>query len=236
MKKLFTLIAFIGLAFGANAQRHCDIQVTVTSNAPTVTSGQKYPFVFVIKNLGPDALKSSDTCQFQTIIDAGATGVSRVFGVSLAANDSLVVPDTVGMYLYSAPADSANKPICVLFVPERNNGTDSVMDPDLTNNIGCGSVTVLDVNDVVFGANSLNVYPNPAQGQANFAINLNKTANVSIRIFDMIGRQVYSNNAGNVNAGKHVYSANTSGFADGIYLYQVTVGDETKTGKFNVAK
>jgi len=43
-------------------------------------------------------------------------------------------------------------------------------------------------------------------------------------------------NAGRLNAGKHTFTVNTDNLTNGIYMYQVMVGDEQRTGKFNIAK
>ncbi|MGN6569698.1 MAG: T9SS type A sorting domain-containing protein [Flavipsychrobacter sp.] len=230
MKKLFTHIAFIRLAFAANAQRHCDLKVQAIT-PPSYTYPDSIYVGYVVTNLGPDSFKaSSDTLYY--LVNGSVIG--GYINLAIAVNQT----DTFAVKLYpsaySNPADSTRQ-LCLAMVGI-NRSADSVTDPDLTNNQSCNSIIQLDVKNVTSNISSVSMYPNPVQGLANFAVDLNQSANVSLKIYDMVGREVYMTNAGKLGAGKHTLSANTDNFANGIYMYQVTVGDETKTGKFNIAK
>lgn len=248
MKKLFTLIAFIGLAFGANAQRHANVVFThaTLTGTGSYSHGGNVPFYATVENLGPDALKSTDTLGVYLVsYDASKHGYniasSVIFpGTALNPGDSTQLVDTSGTMLKLIDwggwaADSSGQICFGLFAYNRT--ADSVVDTAVnTGAFICGSITYLDVHKFTPLYSHVTMYPNPVQSQANLDVTISQPADVSLRVFDMIGREVYTNNAGRLNTGKHTFNLNTSNFANGIYLYQVTVGDETKTGKFNVAK
>ena len=243
MKKLFTLIAFIGLAFGANAQRHCDMSVTMLqpTTAQNITSDTPFTTAVVITNNGPDVFKATDSLLYAFFINGGFLhfGASGDSIFTWEPNKVLNVGDTlqfnvsfgVGWHL------TTNTGVTYCFaISAFNRSADSVSDPNGANDAGCDSLVLLDVKNLVTSNATINLYPNPAQSQTNISINLTQSANVSVRIFDMVGREVYTKNAGKLNFGINTINVNTSNFANGVYMYQVTVGDETKTGKFNVAK
>lgn len=230
MKKLFTLIAFIGLAFAANAQRHCDLKVQAITPS-SYTYPDSFYVGYVVTNLGPDSFKaSSDTLYY--FINGSFLG--GYINVALAVNQTDTFAVKLFSNAYSNPADSSKK-ICLEMIGV-NGSADSVVDPDYTNNESCNTIIQLDVKNVTSNISSVSMYPNPVQGLANFAIDLNQSANVSLKIYDMVGREVYMTDAGKLGAGRHTLNVNTNSFANGIYMYQVVVGDETKMGRFNVAK
>lgn len=248
MKKLFTLIAFIGLALGANAQRHANVvfkSVRLTGTGQ-YSHGGYVPFYAEIENTGPDALKAADTLGVYLVsYDPSKHGYniasSVIFpGIALNMGDSTQIVDTTGTMLkmidWSGWASDSTGGIC-FGLYAYNRTADSVIDTAVnTGAYVCGTVTYLDVHKITPLYSTVSIYPNPAQSQANFDVTLSQPANVTLRIFDMIGREVYTQNPGRLNTGKHTFDINTSAFSNGIYLYQIIVGDEIKTGKFNVAK
>lgn len=246
MKKLFTLIAFIGLGFAANAQRHCDMAVTMVqpTAAQNITSGVPFATNIVITNNGPDAFKPTDSMLYAYF----ANGRFLHFG-SAGGNDSIFlygttktlnVGDTVQInanFNFGGWHTSADFGVIYCFeVAPYNNTADSMRDPNNTNDGACDSLVFLDVPKIATSNGTISLYPNPAQSQVNIGINLIQAANVSVKIFDMVGREVYTNNAGKLSTGINTVNVNTSNFVNGVYIYQVMVGDETRTGKFNVAK
>jgi hypothetical protein len=78
---------------------------------------------------------------------------------------------------------------------------------------------------------TMNVYPNPAQNEVNFAVNSGSVKEV--QIYDIAGRKV---DAFGVSA--DISSINISGYANGIYSFKVIGKDNLvlDRGKFSVAK
>ncbi len=77
-----------------------------------------------------------------------------------------------------------------------------------------------------FQLNTLNVYPNPTQGELN--IKLNNTDDIDISIYDMRGRRVY--NQFNNNKTK-IRTLNVSSLATGMYLLRVERNGNKTTKK-----
>jgi|GEM_PF-1705303 len=251
MKKLFTLIAFIGLGFAANAQHTSDLTITMTSPAAgstgTVIDTGNITLTGYVTNDGPSATKATDTL-YNFIMVGGhiisygsyvlfgnPANFGRVLNVGDTMHMTLVFP--MGTFLHNT-ADTPR--VMCLGVYAISNAADTIAD-DFTDNSSCADVIFKGtaraaVANVAAQLGSVSLYPNPVKDQANVEVNLTQAASVSVRVMDMVGREVYMQNAGKMDAGKHTFNVNTSNFANGIYMYQVTVGNETKTGKFNVAK
>jgi hypothetical protein len=79
-------------------------------------------------------------------------------------------------------------------------------------------------------------YPNPFSSSTSIPYDLNKQTEVSVRIYDILGREVKSFNAGIQTLGRHELSWNgTDNFskkvASGVYFYQVKSGNDYKVKK-----
>ncbi|MBI5474184.1 MAG: T9SS type A sorting domain-containing protein [Ignavibacteriae bacterium] len=59
---------------------------------------------------------------------------------------------------------------------------------------------------------------------------------VSLKIYDVLGREVATLVDGVMTAGEHEVQLNASNFASGVYTYRLTVGDNVATRKLIVAK
>lgn len=79
-------------------------------------------------------------------------------------------------------------------------------------------------------------YPNPYRGSTTVPFNLLERAGVTLDIFDLSGRKVYSTGRRNLAAGDHSITVdfNGPGLTEGNYIYQMQV--ETKDGLFRTCK
>ncbi len=91
------------------------------------------------------------------------------------------------------------------------------------------SVTILNLgtNDANIAKYGLNVYPNPFTTDATIDFNLIKQSEVSIRVFDMIGRTVAQSDRGSLAQGKQSVSLSDLGFnaQAGAYMIQIRIDD-----------
>jgi hypothetical protein len=87
----------------------------------------------------------------------------------------------------------------------------------------------LGINDMAYDA-GVNVYPNPSTGM--FHVNFTQTVKSSIRVFNMLGEQVYQ---GPLTEG-NVTDINLTGMPRGMYLYSVIAasGDPITSGKLMI--
>jgi hypothetical protein len=73
-------------------------------------------------------------------------------------------------------------------------------------------------------ANLVNVYPNPAQGMFNFSTEGLNNEQVTATVYDIAGRVVFSQNYGE-QFGTFQSVIDLTGFENGTYLLEVTVGE-----------
>ncbi len=79
----------------------------------------------------------------------------------------------------------------------------------------------------------VNTYPNPSQGTTNFEVKMPVlNENISLEIVDLMGRVIYSTQAGSVNGGSKFLTWNAdASIANGIYQAVIKVGNETVSSK-----
>ena len=79
-------------------------------------------------------------------------------------------------------------------------------------------------------------YPNPFNPQTNFRFSIAELRFVSIRIYDVLGRQVSSLVNNIMEPGMYSVSWNASGIASGVYYYRLSAGEFSETKKLIIAK
>lgn len=78
------------------------------------------------------------------------------------------------------------------------------------------------------------VYPNPSNGLTSVDVTLDKNANVSIDVVNMMGQIVYSQNFGSKSIGVNKLTINATDLTSGIYFVTVKAGNSSSTGKMIV--
>lgn len=81
---------------------------------------------------------------------------------------------------------------------------------------------------------NLNVYPNPFSQIAMIAFDLKETSTASLNIYDIVGKNVYSNNLGMVEAGVNTIDFDGSKLEPGLYIIKLTVNNQTITKKITI--
>lgn len=83
-----------------------------------------------------------------------------------------------------------------------------------------------------------NIYPNPTSDNATILYELKNTAEVAIRLTDITGKVVLSENMGIQNKGMQQYtiSASQLGLNNGVYFYSLIINSKTVTGKMIINK
>jgi glucuronoarabinoxylan endo-1,4-beta-xylanase len=114
-----------------------------------------------------------------------------------------------------------------------------VAEDRLTVSLGAGSVTTLvsghspvstESGTVPQGAPELfQNYPNPFRSSTAIGYSIPRSADVSLQIFDVLGRKVATLVDGFVSAGTHETAFKTSRFSPGMYLYRLEVGHAVQT-------
>jgi hypothetical protein len=80
---------------------------------------------------------------------------------------------------------------------------------------------------------ALNTFPNPSNGTTNFEVIMPMlTGNISLEIYDLMGRKVFATEDGSVNGGSKFFTWNAdASIANGIYQAVIKVGDESVATK-----
>jgi hypothetical protein len=79
-------------------------------------------------------------------------------------------------------------------------------------------------------------YPNPFNPSTTISFSLPHSANASLKVFDMLGREVATLVNGYTTAGSHEVQFNATNLASGVYFYKLTSGDFTQMMKMMLVK
>ncbi|NOX86595.1 MAG: T9SS type A sorting domain-containing protein [Chlorobi bacterium] len=82
----------------------------------------------------------------------------------------------------------------------------------------------------------LHVYPNPAKDEIKINYRIGKRGNVEIRLFNIVGKEVYSKLLKSAETGQNQISVNTSFLPEGIYFLQVSSGSRNSVRKVVLAR
>lgn len=81
-----------------------------------------------------------------------------------------------------------------------------------------------------------NNYPNPFNPSTTIRYSIPSGSNVSLKVFDMLGREVTTLISENLPAGTHQLEFNAGSLSSGVYFYRLTAGNFSQTKKMLLAK
>jgi len=87
----------------------------------------------------------------------------------------------------------------------------------------------------VQGLELLGTYPNPVQQRATVQYALPDKQEATIRLYDVLGRQVRTVVSGE-QEGRHEQRLDTSSLPSGVYFLRLRAGGQTRTQKFTVTR
>ncbi len=79
-------------------------------------------------------------------------------------------------------------------------------------------------------------YPNPFNPSTVIQFSIPKTSFVSLKIYDMLGREISTLVSETKQAGSYEYNFNASNLPSGVYLYKIAAGDFTAAKKMMLVK
>jgi hypothetical protein len=82
----------------------------------------------------------------------------------------------------------------------------------------------------------LSAYPNPFNASTTFAFSLPRAGQISLRVFDLLGREVAVLKDGFVGAGTYRMTLDGSNMASGIYFAWLNAGSSSQTKKLLLLK
>ena len=79
-------------------------------------------------------------------------------------------------------------------------------------------------------------YPNPFNPSTNIKFQISKSSFVSLKIYDVLGKEVANLVSENLNAGSYTYNFDASGLTSGIYFYTLKTNNFIETKKMILIK
>ncbi len=100
-----------------------------------------------------------------------------------------------------------------------------------------GSIGIQKEGDVIpSGFDVYQNYPNPFNPMTTIKFAIASENQVTLKVNDILGREVLVNNFGKLNAGVYNYSLDASKLSSGVYFYTIEAGSKIKTMKMVVMK
>jgi len=96
--------------------------------------------------------------------------------------------------------------------------------------------TAVGIDNPVLQENAIAVYPNPFSTTTTVDLNLNQTSAVDVKLVNMIGQTVYSENYGLLGAGKNSITLDAQNLPAGMYYLHLNVDGRDYTRKVAVEK
>lgn len=178
----------------------------------------------------------------------GGKSWSDTFELSSYFSDPLKNPNEE---MYASVSKTADANIHISWMRDDEPGNASDGDAVRTNYILCASIPVAEIKsgalfqkgaDTLTGINQViapnfslgNCYPNPANTNVNIPMNLVRGDMVSVKVTDMLGREVYTKSYGMLPYGRNNLSLDVCTYSKGVYFYTVKVGINSLTSKMIV--
>jgi hypothetical protein len=79
-------------------------------------------------------------------------------------------------------------------------------------------------------------YPNPFNPKTNIRYSIPENSFVTLKIFDLLGREIKTLVNQNQISGKYSITFDMSGYASGLYLYKIQAGNFSDTRKMILIK
>lgn len=95
---------------------------------------------------------------------------------------------------------------------------------------------VLSVRSTPSGFQLLGNYPNPFNPVTRIRFQLSTSSQVSLQVYDVTGRVVFSREEGALEAGVHSVEFNAAGLSSGLYCYRFQAGNQSAAGSMVVVK
>ena len=89
--------------------------------------------------------------------------------------------------------------------------------------------------ETVLAGGDLNVYPNPSNGITNINFNIAQEANVTVSVFNSVGKLVSTNTLGSVS-GEQTAQIDASDLEAGIYLVELNINGQKVAKRLSVTK
>jgi len=243
----------IYIAFADNRNSDCDIFITKsTNNGANWSSPQRinndplnngkiqyWPCIGVNEN-GNIAILFMDTRNTpnNTIIEAWiarSNNGGATFSNELISNEQSPtnIPGTNVRFGDYADIDYVGINVVPVWTDERNGGFNmDIFTAEISEFIGVENQQNSVPVDYTLNQN----YPNPFNPSTVISFGLPKSAYITLKVFDLLGKEVRELVKGDLEKGFHSYRFDGSNLTSGVYFYTLTTGDYTETKKMLMVK
>lgn len=242
MKKLITLIALLSAAVATNAQRkHVMLEATINTPASGDVITYQVPFTedITYKVLGPDTVAANDTLYYQDALNYNSSNVWIIYGRVKYINDTFHIVRS-GLTTGSTAQNGTSNFCTRGAIITGGVGFDITKDTFYQK---CNTVTITGVPDAAVGdvtytqiasKSSLEFYPNPANNEITITYASTGKSDVVATVYDVTGRQVYTQNYGSAKTGVGTYKLGVANLNPGLYIIEVNQENNTRSiGKMN---
>lgn len=215
-------------------------EINVQGNSVNIPAGTNVTSAADNTNFGPVMETVAATKVFA--VQNTGNGTLTVSGITIsganASEFTLVTPPAFPLTL----AGGASQNITVQFVPTalgtrtamiNINNTDADESTYSYKLEGQGTINT-GINSVSGNVSFVNLFPNPAKDEAVLSITLDKAATVSVKVIDVLGKQVSPVTEKELGAGDNQININTTTLTNGVYFIQVEAGSKTNKIKMLV--
>jgi hypothetical protein len=246
-----------GTLFGTATMTNSPVAITTSEVA------QKFGYAYsgkVLAVIGYIELIGSGNSSYMANVYAGGATPGTTLGTATGYQDTLVSGITFAIWTFTTPVDVSGDffvggPVTSPIVGDTINyfvigcesnqsfvkaggawintstygiGTDLAftvfLDRTATNSIEESNIT------------ASNLMPNPAADFTVLAYNIKESSSVNIKVMNMTGQVVKQINEGSKQAGTYTSIIDVKDLAAGTYVYQITAGGASTTGRLVVAK
>ncbi|PSQ94291.1 MAG: hypothetical protein BRD30_00375 [Bacteroidetes bacterium QH_2_63_10] len=102
--------------------------------------------------------------------------------------------------------------------------------------VGTESYVEKEASEVIPEEVALTSYPNPVRKQGTLEYALPEETEVTLRVYDVLGRQVATLEQGRKEAGRHTVRLETGRLSSGVYFGRLQTDDQTRTQKITVVR
>ena len=159
-------------------------------------------------------------------------GYKVIYGHLSSAQDTTVdyvsdfcsgfITDTINRVFWGRPVGIATDEDGRVYISsDEGNSVILVMTPD----------DISGTKDEKVAVSAATIFPNPASNAITLAIDLNQSANVTISIYDLTGKEVVFVPKQWLQAGPHNLEVSVDELTQGFYLVKINTGDNSITRK-----
>jgi hypothetical protein len=199
------------------------VAANIANNAEDVLVDENIVFTFSqpIRNLDDSEITNANVAEHITLKLENASGADVPFTATINDAKTVITVDPAENLEYLTQYYTAIDATV-------ENSSDMPINP-----LSLTFTTILDEGiDAVQNINNISVYPNPTTNIANIAFNLTQSSDISIKVYDLAGKEVKVIQNNTMEAGDHIITV--SDLNSGAYLIRIATDNNVITKRVSV--